>query len=79
MGAGASVQIDEATSNILKEETMKPLDASDVATLLINSWRTVVQVSPDTLVPNLVVKTLFSESTVYNTYWPASVVAFAIV
>ena len=32
MGAGASVQIDETTSNILKEETMKPLDASDVAT-----------------------------------------------
>ena len=32
MGAGASVQIDETTSNVLKEESLKPLDASDVAT-----------------------------------------------
>ena len=32
MGAGASVQIDENTSNVLKEESAKPLDASDVAT-----------------------------------------------
>ena len=32
MGAGASIQIDEKTSNMLKEETMKPMDASDVAT-----------------------------------------------
>ena len=32
MGAGASVQIDESTSNVLKEESQKPLDASDVAT-----------------------------------------------
>ena len=32
MGAGASIQIDEKTSNMLKEETMKPIDASDVAT-----------------------------------------------
>eukprot|EP00505_MAST-04D_sp_SCG-Rhode-Island_P006619 Stramenopile-MAST_4_protein_6619 len=32
MGAGASVQIDENTSAVLKTEAAKPLDASDVAT-----------------------------------------------